>query len=134
MFLIQEHSKFPEWITTIAFYKAVQIVEAICVEIRGRGCNGHESRLRILELPPFNKTSLFKHHRSLWNESSIARYLSDRTSHATYSTYSDRIPPTEVVDKIIRRRLIPLEGIAIELMGDDAKNLLKQIHPSKLPK
>jgi hypothetical protein len=133
MFLVRDHANFPEWITTIAFYKAVQIVEAVCVEVRGRGCNGHESRLRILELPPFNKTCIFKHHRSLWNESSIARYLSDRDSHATYATYADRIPPKDIVEKIIRRRLVPLEDAAVGLMGEESKNLLTRINSASLP-
>jgi hypothetical protein len=118
MYLIQDHLKFPEWITTIAFYKAVQLVEAVCVFRRGRGCSGHDERSRVIQLAPFNQTKLFLHHKSLRNESEVARYLYDRESKKGYSSFSDRIPAGEVVDRIIRRCLVPLEEIVVACLAN----------------
>jgi hypothetical protein len=133
MYLIQDHLKFPEWITTIAFYKAVQLVEAVCVFRRGRGCSGHDERSRVIQLAPFNQTKLFLHHKSLRNESEVARYLYDRESKKGYSSFSDRIPAGEVVDRIIRRRLVPLEEIVVGMLGKQAKAELRRIHVPSLP-
>ena len=131
--LLEDHERFPEWITTVAFYKAVQIVEAVFVSQTGRGCNDHGRRLRRLELPPYNTTRIFHHHRALWSASTVARYLCDQESHASYSTFTDFIPASEVVDKMIRKRLLKLEQIAIPFLGESVRSTLRQIDPNALP-
>lgn len=98
LYLLREPGQFPEWITTVAFYKAVQLVEAVFREQLGRNCHTHKDRLRALKQPKFK--DIFRHYRPLWAASCVARYLHDNDSGAAYSTFSDYISPEKVEEKI----------------------------------
>ena len=41
LYLMKDVRRFPEWVSVAAFYKAVQIVEAVFVHRHGRCCHGH---------------------------------------------------------------------------------------------
>src|SRR5437870_4728789 len=69
---------FPEWITTTAFYKAVQIVEAVFANAKLRPSSNHTDRLNRLKRNP-KFANLFPHYRALLSASCIARYLRDES-------------------------------------------------------
>ena len=85
--LLESVERFPEWTTVAAFYKAVQIIEAVFVHQHGRCCHGHQRRLDALKSRGYQL--LHKHYRVLWGASSVARYLYDTTSDTSYSCFSD---------------------------------------------
>lgn len=124
--LVEDVERFPEWVTTIAFYKAVQIVEATFCHKIGKHSEDHPRRMRQLKLTPFKP--LYRHFRVLWSESTIARYLQDNESSQGYSTYTDHMPAEEVAQKIVLDRLLPLEQTAMSLLSPSGKARLTQIH------
>jgi len=75
MHLLKDVDTFPEWVTVIAFYKAVQIIEAVFVHVQGRCCHGHQKRLAELKSKGYK--ALHSHYRALWSASCVARYLYD---------------------------------------------------------
>ena len=126
-YLIDDAERFPEWLTTVAFYKAVQVIEAVFRMQRGRNCHDHPSRLRALKNPPF-PPSLFKNFRVLWSASTVARYLHDNSHDTPYSTFTDYMPANQVVEKVIKKRLIPVEQIALAFLSESGKSSLTQTH------
>src|SRR3990172_8898931 len=84
-YLCLQVDKFPGWIATVAFYKALHVVEALFA-VDGTGSGGHtdrhEDRNRLLK-----KTSRYQHiwksYRPLYQASLIARYLRENTNTDT---------------------------------------------------
>lgn len=126
LYLMQEPQRFPEWIATIAFYKAVHVVEAVFSQQTNiRTSASHDERLRSLKIPRFKE--IFTHFRVLHNASSIARYLRDRESRTDYSSFTDYIAADKVVDKIVNGRLRPIEQHAIKFLSAAGKQMLKRM-------
>ncbi len=113
---------YPEWVTVVAFYKAVQIVEAVLVHKRGRSYPGHQQRLNALKSGGYQY--LHRHYRALWGASSVARYLCDTTNRMPYSTFADYLSPDQVVKIIIKKRLHGVECEAVGLLSDAGKTSL----------
>jgi hypothetical protein len=122
--LLKDVERFPEWVTVVAFYKAVQIIEAVFVHKYGRCCHGHQKRLEALKVRGYE--ILHKHYRALWSASSVARYLYD-TDGRGYSSFPDYLPPEKVVKLIVKRRLLGLECEAVGLLSDAGKTNLERI-------
>ncbi|MEX2286504.1 MAG: hypothetical protein WD648_05390 [Planctomycetaceae bacterium] len=72
----------PEWIATIAFYKAVHIVEAVFAIVLSEHSHSHDDRIDRLKRPQFE--ILFIDYRPLYAASVIARYLEDSASKKVY--------------------------------------------------
>ena len=126
--LLIEIERFPEWITVVAFYKAVQITEAIFVHRYGRCCHGHQKRLDALKTR--GHEALHKHYRVLWSASSIACYLFDSNTNTGYKSFSDYASPDKVRTSIIKRRLYGFECEAIGLLSDAGRSTLLRIPDS----
>lgn len=132
LYLAKKHTEYPEWISTVAFYKALQIVEASFVAHSGVGCHDHPSRLRRLREAPYQ--SMYKHFRVLWSASTVARYLYDNQSQNKYASFEDFMPADKVLKMLVCRRLLPLEGIAVQhFLSDKGKEALKKVHKPSLP-
>ena len=130
IYLMEQPGKYPEWIATVAFYKAVQIVEATFSNHHSaKNCSSHPDRLAALKHPDFQL--LFPHYRALYSASTVARYLHDNLSHTSYSKFSDYLPSEKVVSKLVYGRLRPVEENAIKLLSDDAKKELKRLDSQK---
>jgi hypothetical protein len=123
--LLQDAARFPEWVTVAAFYKAVQIVEAVFVHQHGRYCHGHQDRLDALKTRGYKV--LHKHYRALWSASSVARYLYDSNARKGYSCFSDYLSPDNVVRAIVKRRLHGVECEAVGLLSDEGHKNLKRL-------
>ena len=79
-YLLEGDDVFPEWVTAIAFYKALHIVEAI---LAGSGVHSpdHGERERTLKRTNEYK-KIYEHYAPLCRASLIARYLQDKGSKA----------------------------------------------------
>jgi hypothetical protein len=106
--LLDSVDKFPDWVVTIAFYKAVHVVEA-AFAVKGLHSTSHDNRERRLAARPYS--SIFKHYTHLVTASRIARYLEDR-SGSKYKTFTDYMAP-HLVRELVRKRLYGVEQEAL---------------------
>jgi hypothetical protein len=106
-----------EWVVTVAFYKAVQVVQAIFAKI-GRSCHDHKSRHAILKS---KFPDIWKHYRVLWQASTIARYLHDNEAGTPYTSFDAYCPPDRVSERFIERRLRAIEQLSVKHLSDPTK-------------
>ncbi len=105
--LLSDKDAHSEWITTIAFYKAVHMVEAVFATDRVHSHN-HENRDHHLKTQP-KYAKIYKYFRPLWAASMIARYLYDPETKTGYTTFSKYLTPDAVVSEMLRYNLRQLE-------------------------
>lgn len=114
MCLINDESKHHEWITTIAFYKAIQLVEALLSQKLGSVSTSHSKRLDRLRA---NFPHLHKQFRPLYNASMVARYLClpdpDDKKNGTTKYFGEFGPyaKNDSVKLFVRGRLMELEAL-----------------------
>lgn len=65
-----DQSEFPDWLSTVAFYKAVHLVQAL-LTASGRNAKSHKSRNRILKT---TWPAVWKEYHPLYSFSRLARY------------------------------------------------------------
>lgn len=111
--LLKDVNRFPEWCATVAFYKALQIVDALLYE-RYKQPNNHNDRLALLKQIP-ELEPIHKHFRFLWSASTIARYLHDVESGLGYSRFTDFMQPDDVLLRLVGQRLVKAEQIALSI-------------------
>jgi hypothetical protein len=129
--LNKEQARFPEWIAIVAFYKAVQIVDAVCHE-SGLTPNGHRQRLDFLKRRP-DWQPIFKHFNALWGASCVPRYLYDTATDQPYTQFADYTSPHDVVTQLVGKRLLRIEQIALQcLKSASLKSMLQQISPTDI--
>lgn len=111
--LISADQTHNEWIATIAFYKAVQLAEALRVKKTGRASTDHKSRNEYIRV---HHQTLYKHLRPLYQSSLIARYLGyvDSGAKTQVDCFADYMSG-DVVGKLIQRRLIPFEDQLLQI-------------------
>ena len=63
-------TRFPDWVVTVAFYKAVHLVEGLLVR-KGRGTTNHSQRNQVLKR---QFVTVWREYRPLYNQSRVARY------------------------------------------------------------
>jgi len=96
-FLRPEMNKFSDWVTTVAFYRALHLVDAVLARDK-KEVYTHGDRARILR-GTSRYQKIYQHYRPLYVASLVARYLQDADG-STYHTFSDFMPP-ELVERII---------------------------------
>ena len=125
VYLLDKPQQFSEWITTIAFYKAVHIVEAVFSRDPNiKHCHDHGSRNGRLSAD-HRYRQIYKHYRPLWQASTIARYLSDNESNTQYRSFSDYLKPDQVIPEIVKHRLRSIEQSAVGFLTARAQESLK---------
>ncbi len=114
--LAEDIEDFPEWVTIIAFYKALHLIEAVfATDERVRHTSDHRTRMRTLK--QYRKyEQMYRHFRPLKAASEVARYLSDNESRSSYSSFRDYMPPKVVESEIIGHRLRRIERSADRLL------------------
>lgn len=103
--LLQTCDLNPDWVVTVAFYKAVHLVEALFKQIEDfDSCDHYERNAKLKKSYP----KIWKLYSSLWMASCVARYLecSDGTSCTTFSQYC----PTSRVHNLISYNLANIES------------------------
>src|SRR5579859_3330506 len=67
-----DHARFPDWCVTVAFYKAVHLVEMLFAnKNRSAGSGSHTNRNQILKR---HYVSIWRNYRPLYEFSRTARY------------------------------------------------------------
>ena len=101
--LLPEIDKFSDWISTIAFYKALHIVEAIFAKDGFHGAN-HENRDKYLKRNN-RYTNIYRHYHQLWCISMMARYLRDSDTKSDLAIFSDYISSEQVKNRVLNHHL-----------------------------
>ena len=122
--LLPHINDYADWITTVAFYKALHIVEAVLSNDNTiRHGIDHQSRENILK-----RNSKYKHiytyYRPLYAASLVARYLSDG-----YSSFSDYLSPTDVRAKVLGHYLHQIEQSSQRFLRNPASLSRVQLSP-----
>lgn len=115
-FLASRIDDFPQWVTCVAFYTAVHVVEAIFAD-EGHHSDDHADRNQTLKQKRFQH--VWKHYRPLWNDSLIARYLEDDAGNV-YPLFSQYMPPEQVKSVHVDHNLVQIVHSARRLMDDES--------------
>ena len=114
--LVAEVDKFPDWTATVAFYKALHVVEAaFACENPVRHGTDHPSRERILKSDR-KYESIYRHYRVLYAASMVARYMQD--NQTDFTSY---LSPQQVIDTLLKHRLNEVEKSAAKKMANPDK-------------
>jgi len=116
----------PEWIVTIAFYKAVHVVQAMLSKAN-KSCHDHKTRHAILKR---DYPEIWKHFRSLWAASTIARYLYDNANQTSYKSFVDHCPAEKVYSRFVEKRLRSVEDLSINKLSQEMKEELIRVPAS----
>jgi hypothetical protein len=118
---------FPDWVATVAFYKAVHVVEAVFASDRGAHSTSHADREDRLKTPKYK--AIFKDYTHLFTASRVARYLECR-GEGKFHHFSDFMDG-EAVKRLVRKRLYGVEQHSLQFLTDNGRALQK-IEPSKI--
>lgn len=100
--------EFPDWIATVAFYKAVHLVEALFDHDSGLHSHSHRDReQRIDNMRRYE--DIAEYYYPLETASILARYLSDPSSD-TPQEFTDIYTHEEVEDRLLSHHLHQLEN------------------------
>lgn len=126
--------RHPEWIATIAFYKAIHIVEAIFISRGIVSSTDHNNREEKLKTR-LKDQALFRDYKALDSASRVARYLSDGSKSSgkpttTYRTFDDYIKPDDVVPLLLKDRLSAIEKSAQQHLPQADFDTLSKIEPA----
>ncbi len=122
--LMSDPQKYAEWIATVAYYKAVQVVEAVLANRGKRSCSHVD---RLAQVKKIGRPDLHRHLRAMWAASSVARYLYDNSDKSHYSSFADYIKPESVIHLLVKRRLRPIEQLCLAMLPKECDSELKQI-------
>jgi len=113
--LLADPVRFPEWIATAVFYRALHLVEAVFSnDPNVRHARTHEERERILKSSR-KYSGIYKHYRPIWSASLIARYLED--SSTTVSSFAEYMSPADVKAQLLDHYLRRIESTVEQLLG-----------------
>jgi hypothetical protein len=119
---------FMDWAMTVAFYKAVHVVEAVLANDCHFHSTSHTEREKSLKLPKYK--AIFTSYGHLYTGSRVARYLESQEgkSFTTFATYMDG---ATVVD-VIRRRLFAVEQNSLQFLTNESRGILRRLDPKKM--
>ena len=123
--LLEHKEDYPDWLTTVAFYKAVHIVEAVFYsDDTINHCYSHEERDRILKETNTYR-QIYKFYRPLKAASMVARYLEPPSRGQDIRNFSEYLSPGKVVDEILNKCLREIEKSASRnFLSKEAKDML----------
>jgi hypothetical protein len=121
-YLLVRIKDFPGWTITIAFYKALHIVEALFAvdgQEVAQHTDSHEERNSLLK-----KTKRYQQiwifYRKLYQASLIARYLQEDEKGKDCEVFSKYMPPEDVKQLALGHWLLQIQKSAATLTGDAA--------------
>jgi hypothetical protein len=115
-YLLERIENCAEWVTTVAFYRALHLVEAVFYHDGHEHGRNHETRERMLKTNNRYK-HIYQHYRPLWAASVVARYLEDADNSAPFSSFSEYLKPDDVKRIIIDHRLRQIENSVAKLLA-----------------
>ena len=112
---------------TVAFYKAVHLVEAVFKVQDGTDSTSHHEREAALKRSSKLKT-LFPDYQALLTASRIARYLQADQKVPRFSGFTDYLTAEEVKQVLVFTRLFRLEQKLIGFMTDEGRAALQKVN------
>lgn len=114
-YLLKEVDQHSAWVATVAFYKALHLVEAVfATDPNIRHGHSHEEREDFLKSTR-KYSHIWKHYRLIWAASVIARYLEDRTDQ--YSSFDEFMTPDDVKVNLVGHWLQQVEQSASKILS-----------------
>jgi len=114
-YLLAEPQKCAEWIATVAFYKALHLVEALFAHHGLGHSHNHEDRDHRLKADR-RYHHIYKHYRPLWAASIVARYLCDPQGRQ-FSRFHDYLTPQHLQSQLLDHRLQQVEKSVHKLLA-----------------
>jgi hypothetical protein len=112
---------FHDWLATVAFYKAIHVVEAVFANsLHCHSCSHADREERLKRVTRFRAIS--KDYAHLLNESRLFRYLLSRP---------DRLTMSDVKSKLVYKRLYGVEQNSLQFLSDAGKGTLTQVQPPR---
>jgi hypothetical protein len=109
--LLPRIDRFSDWVATVAFYKALHVVEAVFANDRNvQHGRDHDHREHCLKANPRYR-KIYGHYRPLLAVSKRARYL-----HDGMTRFSDSFTPEDVVREVLRHDLHQVEVSAAKFL------------------
>lgn len=109
--LLTSDEGHPEWVTTVAFYKALHLVEAVfCCDPKSPKKHTCEHSVRngmLRGTKSFSK--IWKHYAPLYRLSLLARYLHHTNGGGGHQSFADYMSVDDVKDKVLGHRLKQIE-------------------------
>lgn len=109
------------WVATVAFYKALHIVEAVFHEdpnLPLKHTDDHKLRNKTLK-----NTARYQHiwkmYRELWQASLVARYLREDETSAAHPVFEVFMPRDKVESLLLGHYLAQVEKSAAKFLGAD---------------
>ena len=111
--LVPQVERFPDWVATVAFYKAVHIVEAVfaCERVGSLHSSDHMARNhRLKTTPRYEKIN--EHYRVLYSASILSRYMRDDEA-----VFVDQYKPDQVIGELLNHSLRQIEKSAAKFLN-----------------
>lgn len=119
-YLYERIDDFPDWVVTVAFYKALHVVEAVFAgdaKASSRHFDTHHDR--NVELRKNKRYSnIWKGYGPLYQLSLNARYLREDGDGPKYEVFSKYMPPEKVQTTVLDHYLHQIEKTAAKLLKD----------------
>ncbi|MBK9386932.1 MAG: hypothetical protein IPN34_19125 [Planctomycetes bacterium] len=121
--LLDSIERFPEWVATLAFYKALYVADVLLLGLFDDRANDHPSRRRLLARKIGG--SIFRNYADLDRSSQVARYLSvpSGSGMKVYTSFADYLEPQKIRGELIARRLRDFEVEACAMFPLMARHL-----------
>lgn len=119
-YLSQRIDEFPQWVMTVAFYKALHIVEAILAadpESSRQHTDDHGQRNQLLKTTK-RYHFIWEHYRPLYNDSLIARYLREDSDAPICDVFSKYLPPKKIQETHLNHHLVQIIKSGRRLLND----------------
>jgi len=114
--LSKDAPAFCEWIVTVAFYKALHVVEAVFTH-DGQVQHGRDHGHRHVVLKKTRRyQKIWTHYRPLWVTSTIARYLKQHDSGEEYNSFADYLSPERVLSDMVDHHLHQVQRAAVKFL------------------
>jgi hypothetical protein len=111
-FLLQDIETHLPWVGTVAFYKALHVVEAALDAGFGTHMPDHTSRYRFLANENRLK-NVFKHYYPLYMMSQKARYLSNCAGKVRFV---DHVDANDMINTYLKHHLLQVEQSAAKFL------------------
>jgi hypothetical protein len=126
--LVHQDDGFPEWVATLAFYKALHIVEAV---FSGAPHISHQ-QTHFAHDQALKRTNKYmhiaKHYAQLHRVSLIARYLC--SGGEQFQRFSDYMTAEEVRTRVVNHLLLQVECSAVQFLSPKARSQLRRVDGS----
>lgn len=131
-YLLQVGDDHAAWVTVVAFYKALQVVDACLVKTSNVAPVSHGERMHCLRAAK-KFDAIYTHFHALKNASEIARYLTSARG-AKYAKFEDYLGPGEAESQMVRHRLAQVEKSARKILDKAAEALAPAVPRAAKPK